>query len=457
MGRGYLVVLVWLTVSLGSCSEFADSEAQRLCRSILPALYDPGTRFDVVDTERLARSDPAAPVLVVRYTVQAAPTAAARRPSLDQRIRALTCSFAATTGNAQPRLVALATDRTALGPARLYMIQKYWIDSGAVIGADPAPIAVARFAPTVPRPVAVGLQQVLSALPSIAIYALLAAAYSLVYGLVGRINLAFGDLASLAGYGAFLGFSMIGDSYPLLAVTLALLLGLLTAAIHGGVLGHAVLARLVQAPGQHVLIATIGISIAWQEAMRLTQGAGNRWLSPLINRPTGIAKADDFIVTVTPMALIVAGIAAAVACALVYAMRMSRFGLTWRASADDPVAAAMFGIDPRRTLVLTMLLAAALSGLCGVLTTLFYGGVGYAGGLVTGLKALIAAIAGGIGSIHGALIGGLLLGLAETIWSAVFPIEYREPAIFLGLAAMLWLRPGGLFGNAHAHEKIGPR
>jgi branched-chain amino acid transport system permease protein len=106
------------------------------------------------------------------------------------------------------------------------------------------------------------------------------------------------------------------------------------------------------------------------------------------------------------------------------------------------------GVDQNRTLVQTMLLAASLSGLCGVLTTLFYGGVGYAGGLITGLKALIAAIIGGIGSIPGALVGGLLLGVAETMWAGLFQIEYRDPAIFIGLAVLLWLRPGGLFGHS---------
>ncbi len=157
---------------------------------------------------------------------------------------------------------------------------------------------------------AIGLQQALGSLPVIAIYALLATAYALIYGLIGRINLAFGDLASLAGYGAFLGFSMIGDGRIGLAIAAALVAGLFTAAMHGGVLGRLVIARLAHAPGQHILIVTIGVSIVWQEAMRLTQGAGNRWISPLMNRPLGIARAGDFIVTLTPMALIVAVIAA---------------------------------------------------------------------------------------------------------------------------------------------------
>ncbi len=128
-------------------------------------------------------------------------------------------------------------------------------------------------------------------------------------------------------------------------------------------------------------------------------------------------------------------------------MRRFRFGLLWRASADDPVAAAMFGVDPRTMLVRTMVLAALLSGVGGVLTTLYYGGVGYSGGLVVGLKALIAAIVGGIGSISGALVGALLVGIVEAVWSGLFPIEYRDLALFVGLVLVLWLKPYGLSGH----------
>ena len=106
----------------------------------------------------------------------------------------------------------------------------------------------------------------------------------------------------------------------------------------------------------------------------------------------------------------------------------------------------MLGIDQRAILVRTFVLAALLAGLGGVLMTLHYGGVGYAGGLVVGLKALVAAIIGGIGSVNGALIGALLVGGMEALWSSVFPIEFRDPALFVALVLMLWLRPGGLYG-----------
>jgi branched-chain amino acid transport system permease protein len=431
---------------LGACSDLVDSDARRTCRSLIPALHPLGTQFRDIVSFDLPQSDPSTPVLTVQYR--------AHTPKAPvDHMGHLTCSFVATSGGKALRLVSLSTDRRSLGPVRLHLLQRFWIDSGLAARSDPAPISIAAWAPHIPHIAAIALQQAVAALPAIANYALLATAYSLIYGLLGRINLAFGDLASLAGYGAFLGFSMLGDGHLLAAVLVALVVGLATATTHGGALGQVILSRLAQAPGQHVLIATIGLSIVWQETMRLTQGSGNRWLPPLLNRPIAIARADDFIVTVTPIALVVVSITALIAGVVIYAMRTTRFGLAWRASADDPLAAAMLGINPHKTLVNTALLAAALSGLCGVLTTLYYGGVGYAGGLVVGLKALIAAIIGGIGSIPGAMIGGLLLGVAETAWSSAFQIEYRDPAIFIGLAVVLWLKPGGFFGDAsHEHR-----
>ena len=113
-----------------------------------------------------------------------------------------------------------------------------------------------------------------------------------------------------------------------------------------------------------------------------------------------------------------------------------------------PLAAELFGVDRGRVLLFTFALASALAGLAGYVMTVYYGTVGYAGGIVLGLKALLAAVAGGIGSVPGAFLGGLLLGCAEAGWSALLPIEFRDLAIFTGLVLLLVVRPSGLFGFA---------
>ena len=199
-------------------------------------------------------------------------------------------------------------------------------------------------------------------------------------------------------------------------------------------------------PGQHVLIATIGLSMFWSELVRLSQGSSNRWMGPVFNRPLALMRDGDYVVTVTPMALILPLVAGAAGVALLLLMQRTRFGRRWRAFADDPKAAALLGVDPQRLIQITMLAASACAALAGILTTLYYGGVGFSGGQLVGLKALIAAVLGGIGSVPGALLGGIVLGLAETIWSALFQIEYRDPAIFVALVLLLALRPEGLMG-----------
>jgi branched-chain amino acid transport system permease protein len=124
----------------------------------------------------------------------------------------------------------------------------------------------------------------------------------------------------------------------------------------------------------------------------------------------------------------------------------SRFGRHWRAFADDPGAAALFGVPPGRLLAATFLLAGLLAGLAGWIVAVYYGNVGFAMGTMLGLKALVAAVVGGIGSVPGAFLGGVLVGLVETLWSAYFDIAMREVVVYAILIAVFALRPGGLLG-----------
>ena len=233
---------------------------------------------------------------------------------------------------------------------------------------------------------------------------------------------------------------------PALALPLALLLALTSALSYGVAASRLVFAPLMRLTGQQVLIGTIALALVLQEVLRLTQGARLLWVRPLLNAPYAIARSGDFVVTVTPMAMAAVLLCLAAALALLVLMTSSRFGRAWRACADDPVAAALFGIDRNSVLLETFALASLLAGLAGYVVTVYYGTFGYAGGIVLGLKALLAAVAGGIGSVPGAFLGGILLGFGESLWSALFPIEFRDLAVFCLLVALLVLRPGGLFG-----------
>ena len=455
--RRVMLCAILLVAALGGCGRVIDSDAVRVCRTLLPVLDADAEQVDIIDFRVTGRTAAVEQAVAIDY-----------RAVVDGKRgdrKSISCVFAAQAlgrridpalGMAS-LLEAVVTNDGPIGPVRVHLLKQNWIARGASVAADPAPFATFGAVPQVSRRMAMGAQTLLSALPIISIYALLAAAYALVYGLVGRINLAFGELTILAGYGAFLGISAVDASGgPGLALSLAggLALAAYTGLTQGAALGRWVLQPLAGRPGQHVLIATIGLSLFWSELVRLTQGSNNRWIGPVFNRPLALMRDGGFIVTITPMALVLPLVAGAAGVGLLLVMRQTRFGRRWRAFADDPKAAALLGVDPQRLVLATMLMASGCAALAGYLTTLYYGGVGFSGGQLVGLKALIAAVIGGIGSVPGALLGGILLGLAEAIWSALFQIEYRDPAIFTLLVVMLALRPGGLLGVIEDHGRI---
>ncbi len=433
--RGGLLLLLLI---LGGCAAINDAGEARLCRLLVPVLNSEGSGVRILSTQRLT-GDRGVRLL---YRVDAGHD--------ETRLRSLTCRFdPLRSGAAEPRhLVRVDTEEGALASARLYFLKRFWLASPTAATADPAPIANADEVAEISRPAAMTLQNVVAALPQMSVYGLLAAAYALVYGLVGRINLAFGDFAVLGSFGALIGLVATGSSGTAVAgIVAALVLATWTATAHGAAIGRLVFFPVSTQPGQVALIASTGLALFLAEYARVVQGSTMRWTPPFFNAPVGLARSGDFVVTVTPMAMATTLVAFASGCMLVVLMRHSRFGRYWRACADDPFAAALMGLSPSRVLLVTFAIASLLAGLGGAVTTLYYGGVTYSGGLIVGLKALIAAILGGIGSVPGAFAGGLLLGAAEALWSSVFPIELRDPAIYMLLVIALVIRPGGLLGT----------
>lgn len=426
-----------LLLALAACAPALDVDQGRLCRIVLPAISPAGAVIHVAGTA----PDADGAGVRVEYALD---INGVRSPG-----KRLHCQFEGITNSVgHYRITGIATDAGPMPETQLYFLRRFWLETSAAWVSDPEPVAgadaVAQTAPVV----AYALQQSLNALPLAALYGLLAAAYSLVYGLVGRINLAFGEFAAIGGYAAFFGVTLLAGHFPLAPLALGLLLAVAATLIHGVVAGHVVFAPLARASSQHGLVATVGLAIFLQEYLRLTQGASLRWISPVLNAPVPLLRAGNFVVTVTPVALLVSGVAALSACALLLILQLTRFGRDWRAYADDPKAAMLFGVDPAAIFTKTFALACALAGLAGYVMTVFYGGMGYGAATALGLKALVAAILGGIGSVPGAFLGGLAIGLTEAAWSAYFPGEYRDLAIYLILVALLMFRPGGFLGYA---------
>jgi branched-chain amino acid transport system permease protein len=164
--------------------------------------------------------------------------------------------------------------------------------------------------------------------------------------------------------------------------------------------------------------------------------------------PIALARAGTFVVTVTPLQIAVVISTLAAALAMLWLFTRTRFGLSWRAYADDPATAALLGVDGTRLLSATFVLAGLSAGLAGAVVGVYYGNVGAGLGTMLGVKALIAALLGGIGSVPGAFLGGLVVGLIETAWSAYFDMTLRDMVIYTFLVILFLLRPGGLFGLA---------
>nr|WP_246504815.1 branched-chain amino acid ABC transporter permease [Microvirga antarctica] len=431
--RGAAVLV--LAGVVASCSS-SDAQQTRVCRSTLPAL-NATARILVKRVE----AGPVARSLRIDYeaSVDGAPPAA----------RFVICRFAAEgLSPNKAELTELATEQGPLGGASLYLLKRYYLDSPEGVAGDPGS-TIATAAPEIPADAAYLLQQLSAGLPRTAIYGLLAVAYSLVFGLTGRINLAFGEIAAIGAAGTIAAASValaLGSTAPILGLAIGLVAAMVAGAIYNAVGGFFAIGRVRARSTQPSLIATVGLSLFLMEYLRLVQSPVTVWLPPVWSQQWPLARAGDFLVTLTPISLLTAGIGLVAAMALIAVMKATPFGRAWRAFADDAHAAALFGIDGDRLLIHTLLLAGAMAGLSGMLIVAQFGGLGFAGGFQFGLKALIAAIIGGIGSVPGALLGGLAVGLFETLWSAYLPIEARDVALYATLVAFLIFRPGGLLG-----------
>ena len=298
-------------------------------------------------------------------------------------------------------------------------------------------------------------QQLINALALASVYALLALSFTLVYGIIGKINFAFGELF-MAGamltalWSLFLATFGMGG-WP---ITLTLVLGLsvLTGAAHGWATERLVFRRLRVTSGHAPLIAAIALSIVYQEGTRLLQGAGNFWLRAdfsltfTLAEITG-AEVTGFHVVASWKQIAIIAATLVFLAGLGWLLTKTRFGLLYRACADDRFSAALMGTDVDRVIAQAFALGGALAGFAGFVLVEYYGVANFFMGFLVGFKALTAAIVGGIGSIRGAVLGGTLIALLETFWSGYLGGAYREVAVFSVLALVLVFRPSGLLGR----------
>jgi branched-chain amino acid transport system permease protein len=367
----------------------------------------------------------------------------------------ISCRFADGSPAPRPRaLVGVTMSREGtLSPVRIALLQ-IWLRL-ADRGPHPAGERPSTLGPPAGHPVYLA-QQLVNAIPLSSVYALIAVGFSLIYGIIGRINLAIGEFAAVAGYTTFLGISLlvvISADKVMAAIASVLLLAASISGVYGWVTQCVIFRPMrLSATGsgigrQAALIATLGLAIFLREAMRLAGGSRDQWLEPVFTLSHRLVHSGGFAVTISSGQLIILAFAGTVVGALGLLMTGSRFGRRYRACCDDIGMAALAGIDVDRIVGRAFLLGAASAGVAGALITLHYGTVSAYMGTLIGFKALSAAVIGGLGSIAGAVLGGVTVAAFETLWVAYFSGDYRDLAVFSLLTVFLVLRPSGLLGR----------
>ena len=299
-------------------------------------------------------------------------------------------------------------------------------------------------------------QQLINGLTLGAVYGLIAIGYTMVYGIIGMINFAHGDIYMVSAFIAVTGFTLLasfGVSSVPFALALIILVAVLFTSVYGWFVERVAYRPLRGATRLAPLISAIGMSIFLQNMVQLTQGARVKPIPPMITGGIDLLTVDGFTTRLSYSQILIILTTVALLIGFTWLITKTSFGRQQRACEQDRTMTALLGIDVDRTISLTFMLGAALAAVAGVMVTVYYGVVDFYLGFVAGIKAFTAAVLGGIGSLPGAMLGGLIIGLIEAFWSHYLAAEYKDVATFSLLILVLMFRPSGLLGRAEV-EKV---
>ena len=289
------------------------------------------------------------------------------------------------------------------------------------------------------------IQQLVNGLAVGSIYALIALGYTMVYGTIKLINFAHGDVYMM---GAFIGYFAV--MVLKLNVFLALLVAMVACAILGVVIERVAYKPLRKSTRVAALITAIGVSYLLENAMSYFFGAESRPFPSDFGTETFTLFGD---VSVNGKQILIFGITVLLMALLQFIVRYTKMGKAMRAVAVDEQAAQLMGIDVDGVISFTFALGSALAGIAGALVGVYYNTISTTMGITVGLKAFVAAVLGGIGSIPGAMVGGYLIGLLETMVSFFGYSPYRDGVVYFLLFIILIVLPAGLFGK-NVREKV---
>jgi branched-chain amino acid transport system permease protein len=298
-------------------------------------------------------------------------------------------------------------------------------------------------------------QQLINGLTLGSIYGLIAIGYTMVYGIIGMINFAHGEIYMIGAFCSIIAYIVLGPAIGSMALLLIvmLLVSMLFTAVYGWALERVAYRPLRGSFRLAPLISAIGMSIALQNYVQISQGARIKPIQPVITGSYQVMEQDGFTVQVSNIQLLIWAVTVALMVAFALLIARTPLGRAQRACEQDRGMAALLGVNVDRTIASTFVIGAALAAVAGMMHVLYYGVIDFYIGFLAGLKAFTAAVLGGIGSLPGAMLGGLLIGLIEAFWSAYFSIEYKDIAGFGVLVLVLIFRPSGLLGRPEV-EKV---
>jgi branched-chain amino acid transport system permease protein len=300
------------------------------------------------------------------------------------------------------------------------------------------------------------VQQLINGITLGSIYGLIAIGYTMVFGIIGMVNFAHGDVFMVSSFIALVALLLLTTWIGIGSIALALVIVLIVAMILTSLVNWAI-ERVAYRPLRGSfrlapLISAIGMSIFLSNFVQVAQGPRNKSIPPMFTDVIVVMK-GAYDVTVSYKQIAIWLVTAVLLLAFWLLVSKTALGRAQRACEQDQKMAALLGVDVDRTISITFVIAAALAAVAGTLYLTIYGVVRFDDGFVPGVKAFTAAVLGGIGSLPGAVLGGLLIGIIETLWAEYVSSAYKDVAAFSILAIVMIFLPQGILGRPDV-EKV---
>ncbi|PRR82154.1 branched-chain amino acid ABC transporter permease [Clostridium vincentii] len=288
------------------------------------------------------------------------------------------------------------------------------------------------------------LQQLINGLALGSVYALLALGYTMVYGIIQLINFAHGEIYMIGAFAGFYSSTTLG-----LSLIPTLFIAMIASGLAGIIIEKIAYKPLRNSPRITLLITAIGVSLFLQNGMRILVGSNPKPFPDLLHA----GSINIGAIQIEWKTILMIAVSAALVLVLQFIVYKTKVGKAMRASSQDMEAASLMGINVNNTISLTFAIGSALAGIAGVLVAISYPSITPYMGIMPGLKSFVAAVLGGIGSIPGALVGGVAIGVIETFSKAYISTNFSDAIVFGVLIIILLIKPSGLLGKK-THEKV---